>query len=378
MKTLLVKYGEIALRGKNRHKFENTLIDTLQKNLRGGYKISKEQGRILIENPDGVSSAATKVKSIIGVTYLCPCLMLKDQSIENLKENVVKHLEGKNNFTFKIITKRGNKNYPLNSMEINAVLGEHVLENFEAKVDVKTPQITIYVELRNNAYIYTEIIKGVGGLPFGGGKALALLSGGIDSPVAAFLTARRGVEISGIYFHASPYTSERARQKVEDIVKLLKVYTGKLTLYVVNFTPLQVFLNESIPNDLLTIFLKRAMLRVSQKIARRINAQALVMGDSIGQVASQTIFSMQAIDTATSMTIIRPLATYDKQDIVNLAVELETYPISILPYEDCCTIFVPKHPVTKPNLELIENIESKIIEQITEMVEKIEYETVRV
>ena len=369
MQGLLVKYGEIALRGKNRHIFENKLIEAIYTNINGDekkYIVKKEQGRLLILNANNGQeidyvTLIPKAINTIGVTYVCPCDIIQEQDIKNLQDSVLNYV--KNNYfgkyTFKIVTKRAVKSYPLTSLEVSKEIGQYVFENIEgAEVDVIKPNVTINVELRTNAYVFSKVIKGVGGLPQGGGgKALVLLSGGIDSPVAAFLTARRGLDISCIYFHSSPYTSEHARQKVLDICKRLGTYTGGITLNVVNFTPVQLYLYKNVPQDKITIFLKRAMVKIAGIFANEKNFNALVMGDSIGQVASQTIHSIMAIDSVNPMLpIIRPLATYDKQDIINISTKIETYPISILPYEDCCTIFVPKHPTTKPNVQLVEKI----------------------
>ncbi|MCL1996326.1 MAG: tRNA 4-thiouridine(8) synthase ThiI [Defluviitaleaceae bacterium] len=376
MQGLLVKYGEIALRGKNRHIFENRLMDTIAQKvsvITENHKVKKEQGRLLIEarNQMDYDRLVPLVKNIIGVTYVCPCEIKTCHDIETLKQAATEYLRNNytGNYTFKVLTKRSNKNYPLTSIEISAEVGGYIAQNItEATVDVINPQVNLHIELRNNVYIYSKIIKGVGGMPHVGGKALVLLSGGIDSPVAAFLTARRGVEIEAIYFHSPPYTSEHAKQKVIDLCERLKFYTGYVRLHVVNFTSLQLFLYNNAPKDNLTIFLKRYMLRIAAHTAKDIDAQAIVMGDSIGQVASQTIHSIAAIDAVgIGLPIIRPLATYDKQDIINIANEIETYPISVLPYEDCCTIFVAKHPTTKPRLSLLEKIESALQEELDKL-----------
>ena len=373
MQGLLVKYGEIALRGKNRHVFENKLMDTITRNISHiskEYKVRKEQGRLLIETKTQMdyNRIIPIVKNTIGVTYVCPCKIETDHNIETLKQACSDYLRTHHTgpYTFKVLTKRSNKNYPLTSIEISAEVGAHIAQNVEgATVDVLSPHVSLHLELRNNVYIYSKIIKGIGGLPNVDGKALVLLSGGIDSPVAAFLTARRGIEIEAIYFHAPPYTGEHAKQKVIDLCKRLKFYTGHVRLHVVNFTSLQLFLYNNTPHDKLTIFLKRYMVRIAANTAKSINAQALVMGDSIGQVASQTIHSIASIDAVgIGLPIIRPLATYDKQDIINIANEIETYPISIRPYEDCCTIFVAKHPTTKPRTSALEKIEYNLQDEL--------------
>lgn len=370
---LLVKYGEIAIRGRNRYLFENKLIDAIKKNIseNHGYIVKKEQGRLLIENKNSDMDYDTiipKVIVVMGVVGVSPCIITQNQDLDNIKVTALEHInnqyEKDSNYTFKIETKRGNKNYPMTSQQISAEIGGYLLENTNnLKVDVVSPDIKVFVELRNNVYIYSKTIKGYGGLPVGSsGKALLLLSGGIDSPVAGFLMEKRGVEIEAVYFHSAPYTSERAKEKVIDLAKQIGVFTGSIKLHIIHFTDIQLMIYDMVPEEKITIFLKRAMIKVADKIAKEIDAQALVLGDSIGQVASQTMHSIKAVESATSLPIIRPLAGFDKQEIINIARKINTYNISILPYEDCCTIFVAKHPETKPKTSIIENIESKMLE----------------
>ncbi|MCL2610469.1 MAG: tRNA 4-thiouridine(8) synthase ThiI [Defluviitaleaceae bacterium] len=362
----LLKYGEIALRGKNRGLFENRLMDIVRKAT--GAKINKEQGRFLVKDIEDLEPFT----KIIGISAVCPVEIIPENDMESLKALVLNHAKEKlpEKFTFKIVTKRANKNYPFTSPEINTILGGHILENIEnARVDVNNPEHTIYVELRNNAYVYSQILKGVGGLPSGAGRAISLLSGGIDSPVATFLTARRGLDITPLYFHAPPYTTEHAKQKVIDICKTLSNYTGTLNLHIINFTDIQLFLHKNTEHAKLTIFLKRAMVQLAEELAKRLRANALIMGDSIGQVASQTIQSIQVIDDAAkNFPIIRPLATNDKQEIIDIAKKIGTYDISIRPFEDCCTIFVAKHPETKPDKRTIRRMEARIKEELTEKI----------
>jgi len=369
-KALLVKYGEIAIRGKNRYLFENKLINAIRKNIKEyGYNVKKEQGRLLVENKDGdvdCDSIISKVVTVMGIIGVCPCIITKNQDIRDLQNTVLKYiLENHNdnkNLTFKIETKRSNKKYPMTSQQVSSEIGGYVLENIpNLKVNVVSPDITIFVELRNDAYIYSDIIKGFGGLPAGSsGKAMLLLSGGIDSPVAGFLMQKRGVEIEAVYFHSPPYTSERAKEKVLDLANQLNVFTGDIRLHVIPFTPIQLMLYEKVPHEKITILLKRAMLKIADKIAEKSKAHALVVGDSIGQVASQTMHSIKAVESSTNLPIIRPLAGLSKQEIIDIAKTINTYDISIRPYEDCCTIFVAKHPETKPKTSIIENIERKM------------------
>ncbi len=368
---LLVKYGEIAMRGKNRRLIENRLIKIIQKNISsfGNYNVIKEQGRFIIEGDNDkfdYDNIIPYVINIPGVTAVCLGIRLEDQSIENIRKNALEHMKmyfSKDNFTFKVETKRSDKCYPLDSRQVSADVGGYVLNNMKnSKVDVHNPQVVLMVELRNNAYIYSKLIYGVGGLPIGSsGKALLLMSGGIDSPVAGFLAAKRGTSISAVYFDSPPYTSERAKQKVKDIAERLCVFTGGIKLYIVPFTDVQLYLYENVPEEKITIFLKRAMLKTAEKIAVENNYSALITGDSIGQVASQTLPAINAINSAAKeVVVLRPLLGLDKQEIVDISKKIGTFEISIRPYEDCCTIFVAKHPETKPKKSIIENIELKL------------------
>lgn len=376
---LLVKYGEIAIRGKNRYLIENKLIRTIIKRLEPyeGYRVYKEQGRLLVVNEAGefdYDTVIPVVLKILGVTAVCPGVEFEDQSIESLREHALLHFKEhfpEGGVTFKVVTRRSDKRYPMTGNEISADVGGYILHNVpNIKVDVHNPDVTLMVELRNNAYVYSKVIKGYGGLPYGAsGKATVLMSGGIDSPVAAFLTAKRGVEIEACYFDSPPYTSERAKQKVIDLAEQLAKYTGSLKLHIVPFTDTQLKIYESTPPEKMTVLLKRAMLKTAQKIAEKSKSMALVTGDSIGQVASQTMEAIVAIDSAATIPVLRPLCAMDKQEIIDVAVEIGTYDISIRPYEDCCTVFVAKHPETKPKKSIIESIERKI-EGLDELMDK--------
>ncbi len=368
---LLVKYGEIAMRGKNRYLVENRLIRTIIERLEPyeGYRVYKEQGRLLVVNEAfefDYDLVIPIVTVLPGVTAVCPCVETEDQSIENLREIALAHCKehfGASPVTFKAETKRSNKRYPMTSREVSADIGGYILHNMDnVSVNVHEPDFVVMIELRNNAYIYTKLIPGCGGLPMGtSGKATLLMSGGIDSPVAGYLTARRGVEIEAVYFDSPPYTSERAKQKVIDLAKRLSVYTGGIKLHIVPFTETQLKIYESVPPEKMTIFLKRAMLKAADQIALKNGSQALVTGDSIGQVASQTLHAINAIDSAAeNFVVLRPLCTMDKQEIIDVARKIETYEISIRPYEDCCTVFVAKHPETKPKKSIIESMQHKI------------------
>lgn len=382
---LIVKYGEIAVRGNNRKFFIERLLRTIRKNLDdiGDFYVVKEQGRLIVEDRGGeldFDKVIPRILCIMGIIGVSPGVRVRNQELDNLKKVCAEHIRsiGADKYkTFKIETKRSNKSYPLESREVSAAVGEYILDEFpNFTVDVHNPELTVYIELRNDAYVYSELIKGLGGLPVGSsGKGIVMLSGGIDSPVSAFMMAKRGVEVEGVYFNSPPYTSERAKQKVVDLAERLTMFTGGFKLYVVPFTDLQLYLLENVPHDKLTIFLKRAMTRVACILGERDGALAVITGDSVGQVASQTMQGLHAISAAATMPILRPLAGFDKQEIVDIARKIGTFDISVRPYEDCCTIFVAKHPETKPKTSVIEKIESKLTEldrYINEAVENAE------
>ena len=382
---LIVKYGEIAVRGNNRKFFIERLLRTIRKNLDdiGDFYVVKEQGRLIVEDRGGeldFDKVIPRILCIMGIIGVSPGVRVRNQELDNLKKVCAEHIRsiGADKYkTFKIETKRSNKSYPLESREVSAAVGEYILDEFpDFTVDVHNPELTVYIELRNDAYVYSELIKGLGGLPVSSsGKGIVMLSGGIDSPVSAFMMAKRGVEVEGVYFNSPPYTSERAKQKVVDLAERLTMFTGGFKLYVVPFTDLQLYLLENVPHDKLTIFLKRAMTRVACILGERDGALAVITGDSVGQVASQTMQGLHAISAAATMPILRPLAGFDKQEIVDIARKIGTFDISVRPYEDCCTIFVAKHPETKPKTSVIEKIESKLTEldrYINEAVENAE------
>jgi len=381
-KVMLVKYGEIALRKGNRSHFEHHLLDAIRKNLSNfpNLKISREQGRFLIEDITGDLNSEKilpLISKIFGLTGFCDAVKIAATDIESLQEigaNFFKEYVSKHGAveSFKVITKRSNKNYPLTSNDISAAIGGSVLDAVDGlRVDLHNPAKTLWVELRNNVYFYIDYRPGAGGLPYGAsGKGILMLSGGFDSPVAGYLAARRGVEIIPVYFHSPPFVSERAADKVRDLAAELAKFTGKIKLHIVNFSDVQVFLRDNVHPEKLTTFLKRAMLHISAAIAEKEGAHCIINGDSIGQVASQTLHSMAAIDSATNYSILRPLAAMDKQEIIDIARKIETYPISIRPYEDCCTVFVAKHPENKPNKKVIEKIEAQLLEKLTPLMQK--------
>jgi len=369
-KVLIVKYGEIAMRGNNRYIFVSQLVSTMRHNLdgEGDFYVVKEQGRLIVEDRGGeldYDRTIPKIMPIFGLVGICPGVKTKDQSMENLREVALRHMQtffADKPYTFKVATKRADKRFPLQSNDVSIDIGGYILERMSnLTVDVHDPEVVLRVELRNDAYIFSKVIPTFGGLPVGSsGKGVSLLSGGIDSPVATWMMAKRGIEVEGVYFHSPPYTSEWAKQKVVDLAKQIATYTGTFKLYVVPFTEVQLYLLDHVPHDKLTIFLKRAMMRVAQTIAEQDGALALITGDSVGQVASQTMQGIHAINEVCTMPVLRPLAGMDKQEIIDLATKIGTFPISIRPYEDCCTIFVAKHPETRPKTRVICGIEKHL------------------
>ncbi|MBQ4347745.1 MAG: tRNA 4-thiouridine(8) synthase ThiI [Firmicutes bacterium] len=381
-KVLIIKYGEISLRGKNRKILEDRIILAIRKNVDpfGKFYVRREQGRLILERLDGEFDFDTiipKVTSVFGLLGVCPGIRTDKKELSMLKELAlaeIKRASGGKNASFKVETKRADKKFPGTSSQISADIGAHILENIpNLKVDLHKPDIVVNIEIRTSCYVSlsSDNVKAWGGLPYGSsGTAVALMSGGIDSPVAAWLMARRGVRIEAVYFHSPPYTSERALDKVCDLAKRVSEFTGGLRLYSVPFTETQLYLLNNVPHDKLTVHLKRAMMRAAEIIAEKIRAQGLVTGDSVGQVASQTMKAIECINAAASLPVYRPLAGYDKQEIIDLAEKIGTFEISSRPYEDCCTIFVAKHPELSPKLSVIEAIEKNNLPELSAMIEK--------
>ena len=379
-KAFLIKYAEIAIKGKNRYIFEDALVDQIRyqlRNVEGTFKVVKEMGRIFVY-PQGdfdYEEAVEAMKRVFGIYGICPAVVLEDQGFEQLSKDVadyVKKVYGEKSLTFKVNTRRNKKTYPMQSMEVSSELGSVILDACpNMKVDVHNPQVTVNVEIRNKIYLYSENIPGPGGMPLGtNGRAMLLLSGGIDSPVAGYMIAKRGVTIDAVYFHAPPYTSERAKQKVIDLAKLVSRYAGPIRLHIVNFTDIQLYIYDKCPHEELTIIMRRYMMKIAEEFAKKDDCLALVTGESIGQVASQTIHSLAATNEVCTMPVFRPLIGFDKQEIVDVALKIQTYETSILPYEDCCTIFVAKHPVTKPNTQVIKKSEERLQEKIEDMLKE--------
>ena len=379
-KAFLIKYGEIGTKGKNRYLFEDALCRQIRRSLKkvdGTFTVTKEQGRIYVdtEGEFDYEGAVEALKKVFGILWICPMLQIEDNGFDDLACKVneyLKNVYGNEKKTFKVDARRARKNYPKNSMEINMDLGEKILDTYPEQfmVDVHKPDFYLNVEIRNKINIYSERIPGPGGMPVGtNGKATLLLSGGIDSPVAGYMIAKRGVIIDAVYFHAPPYTSDRAKQKVVDLAKLVADYSGPINLHVVNFTDIQLYIYEQCPHDELTIIMRRYMMKIAEYFALKEDSLGLITGESIGQVASQTMQSLAVTNEVCTLPVLRPLVGMDKQEIINISEKIGTYETSILPFEDCCTIFVAKHPVTKPNLKQIKKSELKLNEKIDELMQ---------
>ncbi|MEG0812403.1 MAG: tRNA uracil 4-sulfurtransferase ThiI [Clostridium sp.] len=377
--SFLIKYAEIGIKGKNRFMFEDSLVSHIHhalKGLDGNFSVSKESGRIYVKSASefDFDEVIGALKRVFGIAGICPMVQIEDNGYEDLKQQVIRYIDEtypNKNFTFKVEARRANKQYPIHSSQVNCDLGEAILQAFpETKVDVHAPEVLLHVEFRNKINLYSLVIPGPGGMPVGtNGKAMLLLSGGIDSPVAGYMVAKRGVIIEAVYFHAPPYTSERAKQKVVDLAKLVSRYSGPIKLHVVNFTDIQLYIYDKCPHEELTIIMRRYMMKIAEELAIKDGCLGLVTGESIGQVASQTVHSLAVTNEVCTLPVFRPVIGFDKQEIVDIALKIDTYETSIQPYEDCCTIFVAKHPVTKPSLEPIKRSEKKLEEKIDGMLQ---------
>lgn len=383
-KAFLIKYAEIGVKGKNRYLFEDALVKQIRHALKrcdGEFVVRKTEGRIYVDAVSEFDYIETveALQRVFGIAGICPMVYVEDEGFEKLGERVIQYLDEvypDKHMTFKVAARRARKNYPLDSMEINMEMGGIILDAYpEMTVDVHKPDIMLHIEIRDKIYIYSEIISGPGGMPVGtGGKAMLLLSGGIDSPVAGYMIAKRGVKIDAVYFHAPPYTSERAKQKVIDLAKKVARYTGPIYLHIINFTDIQLYIYDKCPHEELTIIMRRYMMRIAERLALDTECQGLITGESIGQVASQTMHSLMVTNEVCTLPVYRPLIGFDKMEIVAVSEKIDTYETSILPYEDCCTIFVAKHPVTKPNLNIIKRHEENLSGKIDELV-KVALET---
>ncbi len=390
IKMFLVRYAEIGTKGKNRYVFEDILCKRIRNRLEalGEFKVWRDFGRIYIEALSyyDYDEAINRLTKIFGIVGLCPVTVAEEFTYEGIKKAALEHFEESfgnaadnkfngYNFSFKVHSRRVNKDFPMNSMEIDMEIGHDLLEAYESEglhVDVHKPDVMVEVELRGEkAFVYSRIIPGPGGLPVGtNGKAMSLLSGGIDSPVATYMIAKRGVEMEAVYFNSPPYTSQRALEKVEKLGQIVAQYSGPIKFYNVNFTEIQLCIYDNCPHDQLTIIMKRIMFQIAERLAAKDDCQAIVTGESIGQVSSQTMQSLGVIDAAVDCPVYRPVIGMDKQEIVEYSQKIGTFETSIEPYEDCCTIFVDKHPVTKPKMFAIEKSEKKLVGKIEELIDK--------
>ncbi|MEQ8154283.1 MAG: tRNA uracil 4-sulfurtransferase ThiI [Clostridiaceae bacterium] len=378
-KLILIKYAsEIFLKGLNRNKFERKLKKNISKKLNGiEFQFVEDMGRWFIYS-ERLEEVTDIVKKVFGVKEVCFVTEI-ERDLEKIKEVALEKVKESGAKTFKIETNRANKEFPEDSITVSRETGAHVLINFEGElsVKIKNPECLVKVEIRKNAYVYTnkDIVKGEGGLPYGvNGSTMLMLSGGIDSPVAGYMMARRGVEVHCVYYHSHPYTSERAKDKVKDLAKVLASYTENVALYVVPFTDIQMAIIDKCREDELTIIMRRFMMRVACSLAEEKGIQSVTTGESIGQVASQTMEGLVVSNDVADRPVFRPLIATDKEDIMDVSRKIGTYDISIRPYEDCCTIFVPKHPKTKPRVDEIRKSEEQLDceELVKEAIEKTE------
>ncbi len=368
-KVLSISLGELALKGLNRGYFERQLIRQISKGIKDiGYEtIYKEQGKIYIEgNEDDYSLMINRLKKVFGLVYISPCIRT-DKDMNNIQMASIEAMRDRRHRsdikTFKVDTNRSDKSFFMKSPDVSRNIGGIILKEFgDLKVDVHNPDVYLYIDIKQeNAYIYTEKIKAYGGLPVGtNGKGLLLLSGGIDSPVAGFMMAKRGVQINCVHYHSYPFTSERAEEKVKKLANILSIYTGKMKFFSVNILNIQKAINQNCPEKEMTIISRRFMMRIAEEIANRNKYNALITGESLGQVASQTIHGIGVTNDSVKLPVLRPLIGMDKVDIIDIANDIETFETSILPYEDCCTVFLPKHPVTRPEVEDIEKSEEAL------------------
>lgn len=363
-----ISVGEIVLKGKNRRHFEDALINKIRRSLDEIEieRIYKEIGKIYVDlkNESDIDEGINRIKNVFGIVYVSKCLRV-DKSLELAEDAIDKAIESKDinkEWTFKIIASRADKDFPMKSPEINRHFGGYVLKKYQSSsVDVHNPQYPIYIDIRESIYVYIDRVKGLGGMPMGtNGKGLVLLSGGIDSPVASFMMARRGIEINAVHFHSYPYTSERAEKKVMDLAKIVSRYTGPMKVFSVNILNIQRAIGEHCRENNMTIISRKFMIRIAEEISKEYGYDALITGDNLGQVASQTIKSLKIIDKTTDMLVFRPLISMDKQQIIGISEEIGAYETSILPFDDCCTIFAPKHPNLNPTEEKINKEEENL------------------
>ncbi len=363
-KVIIIKYGELTIKKNNIKFFIKKLIDNINISLKGiEYDLKYDHGRMFIKTKE-LDLVLNKLSKVFGIHEINTGYILEKNDIEYIGKFLIDNLKENVFSSFKVETKRSYKNYPLNSMEISRKLGGYLLKNIDSiKVDVHNPELLINIEIRKDeAVVYYDKHKGLGGYPVGTlGKGVLMLSGGIDSPVAGYLAIKRGVSLTALYFDSPPHTSQSAKDKVIELASKLKEYDSNLTLYVVKFTEIQELILKNIPHEYLITIMRRMMYRIAERLAHKIKGHIIVNGESIGQVASQTLTSMKAINEVVKVPVIRPVACLDKLEIIDIAKKIDTYETSILPFEDCCTIFVPEHPVINPESKKCEEYE-KLIE----------------
>ena len=363
----LIKYAEIALKGKNRYRFEDALVHQMEialSKIEGDFEVKKEQGRVYVFCPENYDydEAVDALQHVFGIVGICPVMIYEEQGFEKLAEDVVSYMKQWHpdfNGTFKVWTRRAKKSYPISSMEVSAELGGRILDAFpEASVDVHHPELDLSVEIRDKIYVYSQTIPGAGGMPIGtNGKAMLLLSGGIDSPVATWMMAKRGVVLNAVHFASPPFTSPMSEMKVHDLLAKVAKYSGTIKLITVPFTEIQENIRDKCPEELFTLIMRRYMMRISNILAEKEGCEAIVTGESVGQVASQTLTAMMSTDSVSRLPVLRPLVGMDKNEIVVISRKIDTFDISIRPFEDCCTVFTPKHPRLHPKPEEIEKAE---------------------
>lgn len=381
-KVIIIRWGELHLKGKNRDYFQNLLEENIKKALKGfEYKFVKIIGRYLIEDFEDLeeTSILNKLKKVSGIhtASIATSVITDLDEITKVAVELSKYKRG----TFKVETRRAYKEFPMQSTEISRVIGGAILrENDNLSVDVHEPDFTVYIDMRdkNSTLCYTDVIKMMGGMPVGSAaKGMLMISGGIDSPVAGYMMAKRGMKLDAIHFHSYPYTGEAAKDKVITLAKKVSEFTGGMNLFVVPFTEIQEAIHEKCPEEYMITMMRRFMMRISEKVASFHNAQAIITGESLGQVASQTVESINSSNSVATIPVLRPLIAFDKVEIIEIAEKIDTYETSILPYEDCCTVFLPKYPIIKPKLDKVLKVESvldvdSLISRAIQNIEKIE------
>ena len=385
---ILIKNGELALKGMNRASFEDVLIKNIKRKLSslGGIKVVKAQSTIALYGADDgfdMNEAVRRMSKVFGIAGFSRAAVT-EKNMDDILKTVVIYLKDEllKAKTFKVEAKRSDKRFPLKSPEICRDTGEYILNAFpHLKVDVNSPDIVVTVEVRdNNAYVRGAQLRGAGGMPVGtGGRAVILISGGIDSPVAAWMMAKRGVELVAVHFAAPPYTSEQAEEKVMTLLSKVSEYSGKIPTFVVNFTKAQEEIMKNCDEEYFTVIMRRMMMKTAEKIAEKENCSALITGESLGQVASQTIYALGCTDAATYLPVLRPCIGMDKDEIVRISRSIDTFETSTLPYEDCCTVFTPRHPRLRPTLEKVSAQEEKLDfdELVTESAENVKFRMIR-